>query len=131
LNGTFTEVQLISALDRILGNAGLSWIVKDGVVMITTTAAAAQEPLISVDYRVGPLTYSANNPASRANSDYDTLMSAIRDCVDVTSWTNFGGPGSIKPRAAREGQGTITVQQSWRGHWAVSQFLDQLRAASR
>jgi hypothetical protein len=117
----------MTALDLVLGNCDLMYVIKEDGTLTITTPSAALSQLVSVDYPVGPLT----NSGSGLPPDNASLHQLIRNNVAPTSWTDVGGAGSITLPTARQRQGTINIRQSLRIHVAVAEFLDQLRAAGR
>ena len=127
VSAVFRQVRLMTALDLVLGNCDLMYVIKEDGTLTITTPSAALSQLVSVDYPVGPLT----NSGSGLPPDYTSLHQLIRNNVATDSWTDVGGAGSITLPTARQRQGTITIRQSLRIHVAVAEFLDQLRAAGR
>lgn len=110
------EQRLQTTLDLLLGQFGLSWILRDGVLWVTTREAADRFLQTAVfDVR----DICPNLPASEA------LSEALLQQVDTGSWGDQDGAGQIvfaKP-------GVMVVRQSERRLDAVEELLGNYRVA--
>ncbi|MFN9878986.1 MAG: hypothetical protein ACK557_10960, partial [Planctomycetota bacterium] len=110
------EQRLQTTLDLLLGQFGLSWILRDGVLWVTTREAADRFLQTAVfDVR----DICPNLPASEA------LSEALLQQVDTGNWGDQDGAGQIvfaKP-------GVMVVRQSERRLDAVEELLGNYRVA--
>ena len=132
-------VSLKSALRLMLRELGLTYFVKDDVLLITTPEQA-ESTLETRVYPVGDLVIppEANMAAPNgsqpgpvpagAQADFDSLIDLITSTAKPTSWDEVGGPGSIKALSTNL---TITVSQTQEVHEEIETLLQQLRQASR
>jgi RNA polymerase sigma factor (sigma-70 family) len=94
-------VSLKSALSLILHDAGLAYTVREGIVVVTTPAAARGK-LVRRLYPVGRLV--GRGPEAKA----DALIRVITRTVSPESWADVGGPGCIE--YFPEGRSLVVVQ---------------------
>lgn len=87
------NVTLRSALNLILGDLDLTWIIQDEVLLITTPEEAERHLLTRV-YDVGTLV-TVQDEDGRVWHDLDTLREAIIGSIDPVSWNVIDGPGRI------------------------------------
>jgi len=79
---------LAAALDVALREADLAWIVRDGLLEITTCERAAERLLVHV-HDVADLAETADG--------LQVLIDLIQSSVAAEMWDTAGGPGSIRP----------------------------------
>ena len=134
-----------SALRLMLRMVGLTYVIKDDVLLITTPEQAESELETRV-YPVGDLVIppeanmaappNGSQPGSvpeanvpdGAQADFDSLIDLITSTAKPTSWDAVGGPGSIR---ALSNNLTITISQTQEVHEEIENLLEQLRQASR
>ena len=119
-------VSLKSALRLMLRDMELTYIIKDGVVLITTPERAESE-LETRIYPVGDLVLPSGS-TDGSQADFDSLIDLITSTIKPTSWDEVGGPGSIKPFANNM---TITLSQTAEVHEEIEELLERLRQVSR
>ena len=114
------NVSLKSALRRILAELGITFVIRDEVLLITNKDEAAAW-LVTRTYPVGDLVAAAQDEAS-----FKSLLEAIATTVDATSWNAEGGAGSAKIVAPVK---SLVISQSYGTHEKILDLLRSLRAA--
>ena len=117
-------LKLRSALNHMLHNLDLTWIVQDEVLLITT-AEQAGATLQTRVYEVGDLV-AARDEQLRPYNDFDQLIEMITSTVKPTSWDTVGGPGSIASFEAA-GITALVVSQTQQNHEEIDRLLADLR----
>ena len=87
---------LRSALDRLLPDLGLTWVIVDEVLLITTSAEAQNRMAVKV-YDVADLV-QCRDEKGEPWEDYEMLASIIRTCVQPTTWDEVGGAEHCRRR---------------------------------
>src|SRR5690606_24489771 len=100
-------------------NWTLTYVVRDGLLLITTPDEAAKVPILRL-YDVVDLLTPPNDPT--AVPDYDALIELITTVVEPTTWDEVGGPGSIAPV-----QCCIAISQTEEVHQQIAELLADLR----
>ncbi|MBC7854825.1 MAG: hypothetical protein IAF94_15440 [Pirellulaceae bacterium] len=113
------NVSLRSCLRHLLRELGLTYVIKDGFMQITTPEDACSQ-LYPVLYPVHDLIHACNR---RELEDMDSFLQS----VDRDSWDNVGGPGSL----ARVSHGWSLVWQTPDVHQHLEERLGLLRAKIR
>lgn len=123
------DVTLGKALRLILDGQGLTYLIKNDVLLITTKAAASQpENLMTRLYQVHDLVVAPNDPTA-SQPDFDSLIELLTTCVQTHDWADNGGTiGIIKPFHG-PGVLAIIIRHDDRGHEEIEQLLKSLRAA--
>jgi hypothetical protein len=138
-----SRISLESALDLMLDELELTWIVRNGVLTITTRSDAFST-FTTVVYPVDDLVVRtpadvAVDPSARliagdllsdgsamgsvdAVFDEDDLVDLITQVVEPASWAEVGGPGSIQAVP-----GGLVVSQSRSEHEQIASLVDDLR----
>lgn len=121
-------ITLDSALDLVLGEADLTYLVHDEVLLITTKTEAENMLTVKV-YAVSDLAKTTGAGRERAN-DYQLLAEVIRTNIASDSWqcAHRRGPGTISEYA---NCGALVVAQTWQIHREIEQFLTDLRDARK
>ena len=119
---TLKDVKLRSALKLMLHDLGLTYLVADDVLLITTSDEANNR-LVTVVYPVGDLVSREGYPNEELD-DYGTLIDMITSTVQPTTWDEVGGPGSIKEFPHRK---ALVLSQTWDVHEEISDLLTTLR----
>jgi hypothetical protein len=116
---TLREISLRSILTIMLDEWELTFIIRDGVVKITTPEdAESQSFTIVYDVRElmgGPDDFDA----------LDELIDTITSVASPRSWDEVGGPGSLQ----KLGNGLLILSQTADVHLQVANFLTALTAA--
>ena len=117
-------VSLRSALKLILGDLGLTYLIQDGALLITTKEAAEQR-LATVIYNVGDLV-AARNDQGELVDDYDSLIDLINSTISPTCWDSVGGTGSITKYPIGNAR-MLVVTQTQEVHSEIAQLLMNLQ----
>jgi hypothetical protein len=104
-----------SVLDVLASQAGLTWAIKDGVLLITTEERASQDLTTRV------------YPTADLTSDHEALVRAIKTTIAPGSWRDSGGPGSIFPGPGSRPD-RLVIHHAYRVHRQVRQLLSALRS---
>jgi type II secretory pathway component GspD/PulD (secretin) len=120
---TFVEPAISArmALDTILAEKDLSWIVQRDLLIITTADVAKTRTLIRV-YAVADLVLIETTDAYDA--DFDSLIEVITSTVVPQSWDSNGGAGSIAPFLP---SGALVIDQTREIHEKIESLLARLR----
>lgn len=113
------DASLKSILNQLLAKQGLTWIVEDEALIITTQAGA--------EARAPTKAYSVAALAGKDDAlDFDELSEMIVQAVDPTSWRQNGGSvGVIAKISAKK---TLVVTQTQANHLTIAQLLKQVAA---
>jgi hypothetical protein len=123
------EVTLHKALRLILDGQGLTYLVKNDVMLITTKAAASQPENQMVRlYQVHDLVVAPNDPTA-SQPDFDSLIELLTSCIRQNDWADNGGTIGMVKQFQGPGVIAIFVTHDDRGHEEVEQMLKSLRAA--
>jgi len=114
---------LRSALNLMLKEIDLTYIVRNDALIITTQEAAEQQ-LRTVVYPVEDLVTTKNEHGKPLEPDFDSLIDLITSTVKPTSWDCVGGPGSIAPFEAGM---ALVFSQTDEVHQEVAELLRHLR----
>ena len=122
------DVSLRSALRLVLDELDLTFVVRDGFLLITTKMEA-ENMLATKVYPVADLVTTESDfqpPASgmRRRSGYTELLDAINQTIAPDTWENVGGPGVIE--SFRNGE-ALVVSQTTEVQEEVAELLAALR----
>lgn len=133
---TLRNLTLESFLRNFLRELGLTIIIKDEVIQITTPEDAGSQlitrlyPVLDLVSRRTPV-YEANAVVTSRTAggkmgvaDYESLMDCITTTIDPDSWDDVGGPGSI---AEFDNAGVLIISQTWDVHKKIGPLLNSLR----
>lgn len=118
ISHSMSGVCLRQALEMILGQQDLTYVIREGIVMVTSFEEA-EEMLSTNIYPVRDLLHS-----NQLNESMDQLIGVITRTIERDSWEEVGGPGSIVAY-----QGVLTISQTHRTHAQIDRLLGQLRTA--
>jgi len=122
------DVKLSSALDLLLGELELTFVIRDEVLMITTKAEA--ENILSTRvYPVADLVTPLDDDLLiGGRSEFRVLIELIDSAIKPESWDETGGPGVIKehPKSL-----SLVISQTYEVHREISTLLKSLRAVDR
>lgn len=126
VNMHFKDVTLRSGLRRALEIYGLTYVIEDEFVVITTRTAAETKTTTRV-YQVHDLVLRPNDPTARP--DFISLIELITSTILVETWRDAGGMvGSIQGRDI-PGAIVLVVTHNDEGHDQVENLLALFRAA--
>jgi hypothetical protein len=119
-------LKLRSALNHMLRQLDLTWMIKDEALVITTPEQADATLEMRV-YEVADLV-AARDEQLRPYNDFDQLIDAITSTVRPTGWDTVGGPGSIASVEAT-GITVLVISQTLEVHEGIDKLLADLRKA--
>ncbi|HEX5445759.1 MAG TPA: hypothetical protein VFW87_18175, partial [Pirellulales bacterium] len=122
------DISLRSALRLTLGEYELTYVVRDGYLLITSKTEA-ENLLVSKVYQVGDLVatksdFQTPSRSARRSDPYRTLMQMVSETIAPDTWDDVGGPGSIE--AFRNGE-SLVISQTSEAHEEIAEFLAALR----
>jgi len=120
LNFRIRRVPARVALGELLGQVGLTYIVRRGAVVITSWPAAIR----AMEVRG----YPVSDLVGRDGRYYRDLMEQIRRLVAPPSWKDVGGPGDMTYELAHS---QLVVSNAVPVHEILSEHLVRLREARR
>jgi len=116
------------ALDLLLEPLDRDWMVRRGVLLITSFARAERAWETRV-YDVADLAEVAANRARTAGSGrLQTLVDAIQATVEPGTWSHDGLEGAAVKAVEAPGVSALVVSQNRLGHEGVARLLADLRA---
>jgi uncharacterized protein YfaS (alpha-2-macroglobulin family)/TolA-binding protein len=118
-------ITLRSALQLMLRDLDLTYVIQDEVLLITTPEQA-ETRLETVVYPVGDLVAAYRDASGQTSRDFDSLIELITTTIQPTTWDEVGGPGSIS--VFENGQ-ALVFSQTEEVHNQVAAFLATLRRA--
>lgn len=117
-----SNVTLCSALNLILREIDLTWMIADDVLVVTSSEVAELQLTTKV-YDVAKMVDADGQHDHRWR--IDALGSVISGTVESGTWENVGGPGSLTG-FAYQGASVLIVRQTHDVHAKVAGFLDEL-----
>lgn len=118
-------VTLRDALELTLKPCELTWIIRRGVLTITTVSH--EEGLSeSVIYPVEDLLLppvELRYPGRTYRPDYDSLVEALVGSISPTAWSELGGAPPVRPY-----HGSLVIRISRQGHEEIADIFRGLRA---
>lgn len=124
------NMRLNGALDLLLKKLDLTYVIEDGVLVITTNEEA-ETKLVEAVYPIGdlrskPRPFFGGASASAEAAGYDNIVGILTDLVATDTWNeNGGGEASIRPL----GRDLIIVTQTQRVHEEIARVLNTIRLA--
>ncbi len=118
------DISLRAALGLALSSSGLTWVIRNESLVITTLDDANAHPEIRV-YPVRDLV-TVEDAQGNSSQDYKSLLDVVRESVQPASWTEIGGAGTIKFLAT---SGSLIVSQPADVQREISALLETLRKA--
>jgi hypothetical protein len=117
------EISARSAIETILRDHGLAWMIRDELLVITTKEEADMT-LVARIYPVLDLVQFADDKGEY--NDYGSLTETLHAIIEPNTWRETGtGEASIKPFPA---SGAIIVSQTAGVHEKIERLLTDLRA---
>jgi hypothetical protein len=121
-------IRLESALNLMLGEMDLTYVIRDQVLMITSKTEA-ENMLLDRFYPVGDLLNAEHDDLVAGDGDeYRRLNELISSLVAPTTWDEVGGPGRMK---AVPGARALAISQTFEIHREIEHFLAALRAVKQ
>ncbi len=120
-------ISLWSALELMLRELKLTYVIQDEVLLITTPKEAASHLTTKV-YPVADLVVCRNSKGESWD-DYDTLSDAITATIQPATWDQNGGSGSIAGASLGKAK-ILIVSQSQDVHQQITDLLEQIRAVA-
>jgi hypothetical protein len=117
------DISLRSALNLLLSQYDLAFVIKDEVLLLTTKAKA-DSMFDTRLYDVRDLVGHDYDPNGTA--DFDSLIDVIRSTVDPQSWDKAGGQGSLAT-FNENGVCALVIWQNYQGHEQIQNLLQELR----
>jgi hypothetical protein len=117
-------VSLRAALRQMLEQSDLTWVIRDGAMLVTTAEKASELVEVKV-YPVQDLAAAAN-PADPRAGDYQPLIQAITKAIGEFAWEDAGGPGAIGQFSA---PGSLVISQTFAAHEKIALLLAAMRKA--
>lgn len=125
------NISLRSALELVLPELDLTYLVENEVLLITTEEeAGSEEHMLTKVYPVAdlitrvPVPPGAESPWEPA--DYDSMIEMITSTVAPTTWDHVGGPGAIAPGTFNNVE-TLVISQTYHVHRKIAALLEELR----
>ncbi len=118
-------VSLRSGLRLMLNEIGLTYLVRDGVLLITTPEEA-ESSLKTVVYPVADLVMDYRTKSGETVSDFDSFIDLITSTVKPATWDAVGGPGTIAPMENGRSK-ALVVCQTDEVQEQIKDLLDVLR----
>lgn len=115
-----------SALELMLSDADLTWIVHNEVLFITTINIA-EDHLITKVYEVHDLVTFVDDYMEE-QYDFVPLIELMISTLTAEPWVDIGGRGTIEPFQAT-GLDALVITQTRKGHEEVFLMLKKLREA--
>ncbi len=122
-------ITLRSALRLMLRELGLTYVIANEALYITTTEAAEAQ-LTTVIYPVADLVVTGQNANGNATTDFDSLSSLILMTVNPNTWESMGAPASL-PHVFIGKAHLFVISQTQEAHEEIAAFLAGLREAKR
>ena len=123
-------ITLRSALNRCLSGYGLTWLVQNEILLITTNDKAGSVLNVRL-YPIGDLIERADAGNEPNSSPVDNAMEYVRiiaSTVDPTTWAQASGRGAI---SIDESGTTMIVSQVQTVHEKIATFLAECRDARK
>jgi hypothetical protein len=130
------DMTLESFFRVFLGDLGLTFLVKDEVIQITTPEDAGSQlatriyPVLDLVARRTPVYEATAVVTSRTAggkigvADYDSLIESITSTIDPDSWDDVDGPGAI---TEFDNAGVLIITQTRDVHQKIGKLLNSLR----
>ncbi len=125
-------VSLRSALNGILGQFNLTWVLQDEVLEITTRDKAStmlQTRLYPIEDLVRRSGDSTDGSRAETTPSADSFVDVITSTVAMNTWSQVGGPGTVEPYD-KDGL-ILVVSQTREAHEEIADLLAQLRELHR
>ena len=122
-----SEVPLEAALDMIVDQVGLAWTLRGDALWITTEDEI-EDLLITKVYDVTDLVV-CRDESGQLWDDFENLIEPLIRTLDVESWDDVGGQGSICPASAGASK-VLVITQTYQVHRKIAHLLKALRSVA-
>ncbi len=122
-----SDISARSALELILRQLDLTWIIAPKALAITTPAEAET----TLEKKVYDVANRFVQGSGSEKLDFDSLMDVITGCIQPTSWSQVGGPASIDVGLDLAGPKVLVISQTREGHEDIETLLADLLGARR
>lgn len=123
------EASARTALDLVCREAALAWLVRDGLLCVTTPEAVEQAIETRV-YDVATICPTVDGEGIELPYIPDSMFEMITSVVAPTSWTATGGYGGLNEFTSDNVQGLV-IPQTFRNHESIEQLLTELALLRR
>lgn len=120
-------VTLRSALNLMLGELDLTWII-DNEVLLVTTPEVQNTKLITRVYDVADLVACRDSEGNPCD-DYQPMKNAIGNTIAPTTWDTVGGPASICEASLGTAR-VLVISQMDNVHHQIAALLADIRAVA-
>jgi len=127
ITGRFKGISLRSALRLLLRDVELTYVIRDGVLSITTPEEAESNLTVGI-YPLGDLVV-CRDENDEPWDDYDWLVGVVLQTVHRKGWDSIGGPGSIAAGSFGEAK-VLVVRHTLETHDQIARLLRELRAVA-
>jgi hypothetical protein len=121
-------ISLRSALQLMLRDLKLTWMIQDEVLLITTPEEFESKMTTKV-LDVADLVVCRDSE-DKPWDDYDTLINMITSTIMPTTWDSVGGPGSIAPANLGSAK-ALVISQTDDVHCQIAEILAKIRAIAK
>jgi hypothetical protein len=128
VNTNLRRVSFRSALNLLLRDLNLTWVIRDEVLLITTPEEAESQ-LITKVIEVSDLVVCRNKD-DELWDDYDTLIDVISSTTKPTTWDQAGGPGAITGASLGTAK-VLIVNQTRDCHEEIVKLLAGIREVAK
>jgi hypothetical protein len=128
VNRHLHDIALRSALDLLLGEYDLTYVIRDEVLVITTKTEAENIHLTRV-YPVADLVLPRDDDLVVGyGADFTSLIELVTTSVGQSTWDEVGGPGTIKEH---RNSLTVVISQTDAVHRGIRALFESLRTVDR
>lgn len=120
ITGKFANIRLRPALDLMLAEHELNWIIFHDSLLITSDAKAKEH----VETRIYPVRDLVEGGIDPNGDDYDSLIDLLTSTISPTTWTDSGGTGSLSPFPSSK---ALVVSHNREIHEEIEVLLARLR----
>lgn len=122
-----SDISARSALELILRQLDLTWVIGPKALLITTP----EEAETRLEKKVYDIANQFVRGSGSAKFDFDSLTDVITACIQPTSWSQVGGPASIDVGLDLAGPKVLVISQTRQGHEEIEALLADLLGARR
>ncbi|MCX7427474.1 MAG: hypothetical protein NTW96_17830 [Planctomycetia bacterium] len=123
-------VSLRSALDLMLRDLDMTYIIRNEVLLLTTREKTQErEMLLTKVYDVADLVVFRDEAGQR-REDYDQLVETITKTIAPQSWDEVGAPGSIAAGTYGSAK-VLVVSQTDETHRQIAKLLEEIRKVAQ
>ena len=120
ITGKFANIRLRPALDLILAQHDLNWIIDHDSLFVTSDAKAKER----VETRIYPVRDLVEGAIDPNGDDYDSLIDLLTSTIAPTTWTDSGGTGVLSPFPNSK---ALVVSHNREIHEEIEVLLERLR----